>query len=90
MRELEAADYAVLVCDLDMPKVSGAALLEWLAKACRPTRAIVVSGFVDAAVERRLLSLGVVTGILRKPFDLGVFLERVRDALPPPAQRAVP
>lgn len=67
----------VLICDLDMPRVSGLEVLESLASLSRPPQAIVVSGYLDAAVQDRLLGLPYVRDLLRKPFDLLEFADRV-------------
>lgn len=67
----------VLICDLDMPRLSGLEVLESLASLSRPPQAIVVSGYLDAAVQDRLVGLPYVRELLRKPFDLLEFAERV-------------
>lgn len=67
----------VLICDLDMPRVSGLEVLESLANLRRPPQAIVVSGYLDAAVQDRLGGLPYVRELLRKPFDLLEFADRV-------------
>lgn len=67
----------VLICDLDMPRVSGIEVLESLASMSRPPQAIVVSGYLDAAVQDRLVGLPYVRELLRKPFDLLDFADRV-------------
>ena len=67
----------VLICDLDMPRISGLEVLESLANLSRPPQAIVVSGYLDAAVQDRLVGLPYVRELLRKPFDLLDFADRV-------------
>jgi len=79
----------VLVCDLDMPGASGVEVLESLVDLAAPPGAIVVSGYLDAAVRGRLAALPFVHEVLGKPFDLLEFAARVRDRLTaddPPAQ----
>ena len=75
-----AADPAVrvLVCDLDMPRVPGIEVLEWLALQPHAPAAVVVSGYVDAAVVERLRRLPCVRSVQRKPFDLMAFAALVR------------
>ena len=68
----------VLVCDLDMPGASGLEVLESLRDLAEPPRAVVVSGYLDAAVEARLAELPFVHEVLRKPFDLLRFAATVR------------
>ncbi|MCA8954332.1 MAG: response regulator [Planctomycetes bacterium] len=65
-------DVAVLVCDLDMPKQNGIAVLEGLAPTSRPP-SVVVSGFLDERAQVRLAALGIVQAVLKKPFDLFEF-----------------
>jgi len=67
----------VLVCDLDMPRLSGLEVLEGLAKEAAQPAAIVVSGYLDAEVEERLSALPLVRAVLRKPFDLIGFVRLV-------------
>lgn len=73
-----AADVAAIVCDLDMPKASGAEVLESLVDLPAPPPAIVISGYVDEAVRARLARLPFVREVLRKPFDLLAFANLVR------------
>jgi CheY-like chemotaxis protein len=75
----------LLVCDLDMPRMPGLELLEWLAAQPHQPQALVVSGFVDAAIVARLSRLPFVHSILRKPFDLTAFTRLVRDLTGPAA-----
>lgn len=74
-----APHVAVLVCDLDMPKLGGADVLESLADLPRPPLAVVVSGYLDAAIEHRLQRLPFVVDVFRKPFDLLAFAGRVAE-----------
>jgi CheY-like chemotaxis protein len=71
----------VLVCDLDMPGASGVEVLEALALLPVPPDAVVVSGYVDAAVRTRLRALPFVREVLGKPFDLMAFAGRVAELL---------
>jgi CheY-like chemotaxis protein len=68
----------VLVCDLDMPKLSGLDVLEALLGVPCPPQAIVISGYLDGAVMARLGALPHVREVMRKPFDLLAFAETVR------------
>src|SRR5262245_61708890 len=69
---------AVVVCDLDMPGASGLDVLESLRDLPKPPPAVVVSGYLDADVRKRLDKLPFVREVLSKPFDLLLFAERVR------------
>lgn len=76
--EAREPEIAVLVCDLDMPRLSGVEVLESLATLASPPPAIVISGYLDPAIQARLSALGFVREVLRKPFDLLAFGEQVR------------
>lgn len=77
--QLESGGLQLLVCDLDMPGLSGQQLLAWLARMPHPPLVWVVSGFVDGGIERELLAYPFVGAILRKPFDVFGFVQRVRE-----------
>jgi len=84
MTILAQGGVAVLVCDLDMPRASGQQVLQWSGRQPRPTPAIVVSGFVDAAVTAQLQDFGCVRAVMRKPFDLPAFSAAVAEVLASP------
>ena len=69
---------AVLVCDLDMPRLSGIEVIESLADLPDPPLVVVVSGYLDGAIQRRLGAKPYVRGVLPKPFDLLAFADKVR------------
>lgn len=71
--------FDVMVCDLDMPRVSGGELLAWVDGQDGAPRCIVVSGFLDGHTSSRLSALGCVVALLRKPFDILAFGSMVRD-----------
>lgn len=75
----------VLVCDLDMPRLSGLELLEGLPQDPRSPRVVVVSGYLDSVILERLRRLPNVLEVLRKPFDLLDFAERVVELLAVPS-----
>jgi DNA-binding NarL/FixJ family response regulator len=68
---------AVVVCDLDMPRASGIEVLESLVDLPVPPAVVVMSGYLDQAIVSRLERLPFVREVLRKPFDLMRFAERV-------------
>lgn len=68
----------VLVCDLDMPGASGLEVLESLQDLPKPPKSVVISGYLDSAIEQRLRALPFVQEVLRKPFDLLVFAGVIR------------
>ena len=87
IRQAREPGLRVLVCDLDMPRVSGVEVLESLRSMDQPPAAIVITGYLDQAVLERLQALPFVRAVLRKPFDLLQFAARVQEllALPPAA-----
>lgn len=78
---LQQGAVALLVCDLDMPALDGLGVLEWLGNQRSPPPSLVVSGFLDAGIERRLREMPFVRGIYQKPFDLLAFGDKVNDLL---------
>jgi CheY-like chemotaxis protein len=83
-----APEVRVLVCDLDMPRASGVEVVESLRGLSSPPAVVVVSGYMDPAVELRLTALPFVREVLRKPFDLLVFARRVAELAGPPGAAA--
>ena len=71
----------VLVCDLDMPGATGLEVLESLRDLERPPLVVVVSGYLDGAIEAQLRTLSFVREVLRKPFDLLSFAAIIRRLL---------
>jgi DNA-binding NtrC family response regulator len=57
----------VLVCDLDMPRASGLEVLESMLGMANAPAAVVISGYLDAAIADRLRRLPHVREVLRKP-----------------------
>lgn len=78
---LSSRPYRVLVCDLDMPKATGLEVVQWLSNRAGAPATIVISGFVDAIVERQLLAIPCVRLVMKKPFDLLQFADAVRELL---------
>jgi CheY-like chemotaxis protein len=69
---------AVLVCDLDMPKVSGLEVLDWLQDQPHRPHVVVISGYLDARIEGHLRAKPFVRDMQRKPFDLFRFAQSVQ------------
>ena len=72
------AGLRVVVCDLDMPRASGLEVLESMRDLPCPPAVVVISGYLDAAISKRLAALPFVRDVLRKPFDLLAFAARIR------------
>ena len=85
-----------MVCDLDMPQLSGQQLIDWLAVRGDAPAVVVVSGYIDGAIQQALARVDCVRTILRKPFDIMAFVVLLRAmvaefrvAVPQPATPAV-
>jgi len=72
---IESEDVSLLVCDLDMPEMSGQELLKRLEGHPRAPAVLVVSGYLDANTEREFGARPGVRGVFRKPFDVFAFAE---------------
>jgi DNA-binding NtrC family response regulator len=66
--ELQTQPVDVVVSDLRMPVVDGIQLLEWLRQEQPQTRFILLTGYGNADVERKVRQLGAF-GYLDKPID---------------------
>lgn len=75
---LAAGGVDLLVCDLDMPKVTGQQLLGWVAQQPQTPIVVVVSGYVDASIQTGLMAHRGVRTVLRKPFDILAFASLLR------------
>jgi CheY-like chemotaxis protein len=77
---------ALLVCDLDMPKLGGGDVLAALGRLPDPPPVLVVSGYLDPHTERVLAAHRHVRGIFRKPFDVFAFAETARRIVAAPTE----
>lgn len=70
IERLDALEYAVVLLDLRMPAGDGFSVIEHLERRVGGVLPIVlvVSAYADDRLERDLSS-GIVTGVIRKPFD---------------------
>lgn len=70
IERLDAGEYAVVLLDLRMPAGDGFSVIGHLERrtSAVPPIVLVVSAYADDRLERDLSS-GVVTGVIRKPFD---------------------
>jgi PAS domain S-box-containing protein len=67
----------VVLTDVMMPTMNGAALARRLRELSPQVRIIVTTGLVDAETQRELADLGI-TELVRKPFDVREVLEVLR------------
>lgn len=79
LEQVRVHDYAVILCDLMMPRLNGFEFLESLS-VVRPdaTPVVIVMTAFDASAVKRLGGLRV-QAILHKPFDVERVVEMVRD-----------
>jgi two-component system response regulator MtrA len=70
----------LIVSDLRMPGLGGAALMRWLSDAGCAPRTILVSAFVDEATRASAAALGIAR-MIEKPFDLDSLRGLVADEL---------
>ena len=77
LSRIAAGGVRLLVCDLDMPVVSGIEVVRRIPRGGGAPRVVVVSGYVDARLEHQLRGSGVVAAVFRKPFDLFAFADEV-------------
>ena len=78
---IERGGVALLVCDLDMPEMSGHELLKRLHGHPRAPAVLVVSGYLDARSEREFAARPGVHGVFRKPFDVFAFAEKAAEVV---------
>ncbi len=76
LARLRDGDVDLLVCDLDMPVLDGEGLLRELEALPVAPPVLVVSGYIDAAIQERLRRSSNVRGMLRKPFDVLQFADQ--------------
>ncbi|GDY00978.1 hypothetical protein LBMAG49_03070 [Planctomycetota bacterium] len=81
VNQLDQQPFDVLICDLDMPRLSGMEVLARANALSQPPRTVVVSGFLDQSTKDRLQAIPCVRHVLRKPFDILHFLDLVRGML---------
>ena len=76
----ETCGQGCVLLDLEMPALSGLAVLEVLAAERRAIPAIVMTGHACAATQRRAMEAGALT-VLKKPLHAQSLLDTIRTAL---------
>jgi putative two-component system response regulator len=79
-RELGAAPYELVLCDVQMPGGSGLELVEWIVREHPDTATMMISGIEERAVWQRALTIGTF-GYLTKPVRESALLIGVANAL---------
>ncbi|HKO54635.1 MAG TPA: response regulator [Thermoanaerobaculia bacterium] len=79
LQQMKDHHFAVVIVDLMMPRMDGFAFVEELRQLRRGVRPIVfvMTAYDDAMLHR--LEPGTVHAYLRKPFDVALLVEMVRD-----------
>lgn len=80
----------LMLSDIDLGRERGDEELPKLAREGLLPPTLVVSGYLDGALERTLASIPSVVGTLRKPFDLSTLEARVTRALADATQAVAP
>ncbi len=75
LKLIQSTSIALLVCDLDMPKVGGEEVLRQLEHIPNAPPVVVISGFLDNRLEEELRGHSHVREVFRKPFDVFQFAE---------------
>lgn len=70
----------VLVCDLEMPRMSGIELLEWMKSACPDTEAVILTCHESFSMAQKAMGLGCVEYVL-KPIAPVELTASIRHAL---------
>jgi DNA-binding response OmpR family regulator len=79
--EIAARPPELLLSDLELGAERGDEELEQLARSGELPPTLVVSGYLDRALEERLARLPCVVGTLAKPFDFATLEARIAAAL---------
>lgn len=76
----EAADFACVVSDVQMPGMSGIALTRAISDWKQPVPIILISAFADDGVRNEAMAAGA-RELIRKPFDGELLIERIEQLL---------
>src|SRR5437868_6800595 len=75
VERLASCRYVLMLLDLMMPVMNGWEVLEMIAKQDRRTRPVII--VLTAGSEPRDLSADLVSGMVKKPFDVELLLDSV-------------
>jgi PAS domain S-box-containing protein len=73
-------DIQLVITDMDLPKINGAAVSQSILSSSPGTRIILISGFVEVAQKNSILACGV-REFLAKPYSMPQLLQTVRKVL---------
>ncbi|MCB9948453.1 MAG: sigma-54-dependent Fis family transcriptional regulator [Rhodospirillaceae bacterium] len=80
LRDIDRSPFDVLICDIRLPDMSGADVFRHLCSSGRELPVILTTAYgdIDQAVS---LMRGGAADYVTKPFDMGLFLEKIANAL---------
>lgn len=81
LERLESGGVTLVICDLDMPGISGEELVERVGDWDDPPPVIVVSAFLDQRIRERLAESPAFAGSFSKPFDILEFSNVIKERL---------
>ncbi len=70
----------LVLSDIGLPKLNGVQLFEELQKIDRQVKMLLAGGFIDPSQKAQLVQSGV-HGIVKKPYEPAVILEKIRELL---------
>lgn len=73
---LRERTFDVLITDIQMPKLNGLALIEWVAKHCKKMRVVAITAFGCPSVQQVVLRKGAIL-YLEKPFDPNILQDLI-------------
>jgi len=79
-RLFEEHDVDLVVTDIRMPKLDGAALVAEISRSSRPVPCIVMTAFGTPELELTLERMGIIE-LIDKPLDIGELRKRILDGL---------
>lgn len=74
LRDALERDFDLVLCDMRMPGLDGAALTERLLAAKRDTSVFIITAFPNDPLVSRALKAGAA-GLLKKPFEIAKILD---------------
>ena len=80
LKKIEKEDYALVICDIKMPKLSGEELLKTVMQTKPETTFLMISGHADIEIAVSCLKEGAFD-FISKPIDLNRLFQSVKNAL---------
>ncbi len=80
LESLKIEQFDILITDINMPRMDGIALFHKVRELYPQLPVVIISGFVHDSLSDRLLSEGAFH-VFRKPFDIKLFKDVIKDGL---------